>query len=145
MPLPGREGIAACAAARRSADGAWADVGGGLAHGTTTVTAAVMLMGLASHPPGAAEWLRQRRCATGGFLATAGAPVPDLLSTAAALVALQATGVSLRPFAEDTLAFVTSLWATDGGFRGYVSDPLSDSEFTYYALVALGALAGDPS
>lgn len=139
-PLPGYEGIAACVSARRSADGAWADVRG-LAHGTTTVTAAVVLMGVdVSHA--ATEWLVGRHAVTGGFLAGDGAPAADLVSTAAALAALQAAGVSSRTFAEDTLAFVTDLWAADGAFRGYASDLLSDSEFTYYALVTLGVLAG---
>ncbi len=135
-------------AAGRRADGGWADAAG-VALGTTTVTAAATLMlGALGRPESEAaivSWLGEHRAPGGGFLASRKAPAPDLLSTAAALLALQALGASRRAFADATLAFIDSLWCDDGGFRGYGGDPLSDGEFTYYALVALGTLAGELS
>ncbi len=144
LTLPVRAGVEACLASRRRADGAWTDVPG-LQDGTTTVTAAAALMLSArrQEASGAAHWLAARHVPTGGFLASPRAPEPDLLSTAAALLALEALGASLGAFVEPTAAFVASLWCGDGGFRGYAADPLSDCEFTYYALVALGALGGE--
>jgi hypothetical protein len=141
-PLPANARIDACVAAGRTVDGAWAD-GEGAASGTTTVTAAATLMQASAgrRDDAGAGWLLGCWAPTGGFRASRSAPIPDLLSTAATLLALQAVGVPLRPFAEPTLAFIGSLWSHDGGFRGYAPDPHSDCEFTYYALVALGALS----
>jgi hypothetical protein len=140
-PLPASTRIDVCVAAGRTADGAWAD-GEGVASGTTTVTAAATLIQAAAgrRDDAGAGWLMGCWASTGGFRASRSAPISDLLSTAAALLALQALGVPLKPFAEPTLAFIGSLWSHDGGFRGYAPEALSDCEFTYYALVALGAL-----
>ena len=34
--------------------------------------------------------------------------------------------------------FVESLWDDDGGFRGHPSDPVTDCEYTFYGLLAMG-------
>jgi prenyltransferase beta subunit len=144
LTLPVRAGVETCLAARRCGDGAWNDVPG-LENGTTTVTAAaaLMLSARGQDVGGAGRWLAARHVPTGGFLASPRAPAPDLLSTAAALLALQALGSSLGAFVEPAVAFIESLWCNDGGFRGCAADPLSDCEFTYYALVALGTFQED--
>jgi hypothetical protein len=110
------------------------------------VTAAVALIRAASGrgEVRGADWLAERHAGAGGFFSSRAAPLPDLLSTAAALVALAALGVSRAAVAEPTCRFVESLWNDGGGFRGYAADTKSDCEFTYYALVALGALEDDP-
>jgi hypothetical protein len=142
--LPVNAHIDDCIAARECADGSWADVPG-LASGTTTVTAAVALKRAATGRGEArgADWLAERHARTGGFFSSPVAPLPDLLSTAAALVALAALEVPRATVAEPTCRFVESLWNDDGGFRGFEADTKSDCEFTYYALVALGALEDD--
>jgi hypothetical protein len=76
----------------------------------------------------------------GGFKATVAAPVPDLLSTAVALYALNFTGYDLSIIKPDSLDFVDSMF-TEGGFMGNVLDTDPDVEYTFYGLLALGSLA----
>lgn len=75
----------------------------------------------------------------GGFKATRGAPSPDLLSTAVALYALRFADADLRTIKPDCLDFVDSLYR-EGGFGGNVIDTDPDIEYTFYGLLALGAL-----
>jgi len=127
---------------RVAADGGFAG-SPGVAGSTTTVTAAaiVLLRRLGSDIPGPALcWLRAQALG-GGFRAAAGAPVPDLLSTASALFALSVAGESLGGLRPPCQAFVESLWQDSGGFAGTPADPVADCEYTFYALLALGVLA----
>lgn len=72
---------------------------------------------------------------TGGFRATAGSPLPDLLSTATALFALYLCGVEpLYP----AKPFISDHWCMDGGFCSTILDEETDSEYTFYGLLALG-------
>jgi len=75
----------------------------------------------------------------GGFRATGSTPIPDLLSTAVALYALNFCGYDLREIKPDSLSFIDSLFI-DGGFSGHPLDPDPDIEYTFYGLLALGAL-----
>jgi hypothetical protein len=77
--------------------------------------------------------------ANGGFNATQEAPVPDLLSTGVALYALRFAGADLRRIKPDCFDFVDFLYK-DGGFGGNVIDRDPDIEYTFYGLLALGAL-----
>jgi hypothetical protein len=113
-------------------------------HGVTTVTAAaVLLLRALEGPidPSLGMWLLDRCHASGGFLATPAAPVPDLLSTATALHALAALHVPLSGIGEPCLDFVDSLWTNRGGFFASWVDDALDCEYTYYGLLALGHLA----
>lgn len=76
----------------------------------------------------------------GGFKATLAVPVPDLLSTAVALYALNYTGFDLSLIKPESLDYVDSMF-TEGGFMGNVLDPDPDIEYTFYGLLALGSLA----
>jgi hypothetical protein len=76
----------------------------------------------------------------GGFKATQAAPMPDLLSTAVALYALRFAGADLRGIKPGCLDFIDSMY-TDGGFGGNAIDRDPDIEYTFYGLLALGALA----
>ena len=67
-------------------------------------------------------------------------PVPDLLSTATALHALAGMEVSFEPIKERCLDFVDTLW-TGKGFCGHWADDVVDTEYTFYALLALGHLS----
>jgi hypothetical protein len=67
--------------------------------------------------------------------------MPDLLSTAVALHALDATQSDWRADREVLLDFVDSLWSAEGGFHGHWADDTLDVEYTYYGLLALGHLA----
>jgi hypothetical protein len=91
--------------------------------------------------PGIVPTLLRRAAADGGFHAVTGCPQPDLLSTAVALFALRLAGTEV-PALSRHLAFVVSLWNDDGGFSGAPADVASDCEYTFYALLALGAAQG---
>jgi hypothetical protein len=77
----------------------------------------------------------------GGFLPFPGAPIPDLLSTAVALHALDGLQTDFSRIGEPCLDFVDSLWTAKGGFHGTWDDDVLDLEYTYYGLLALGHLA----
>ena len=78
---------------------------------------------------------------SGGFLAFPGAPLPDLLTTAVALHALDGLQEDFSDRKEAALDFVDSLWTNAGGFHGSWEDDDLDVEYTYYGLLALGHLA----
>ncbi len=77
----------------------------------------------------------------GGVVPFPGAPIPDLLSTAVALHALDGLQVSFEERKEALLDFVDTLWTNEGGFHGSWEDDDLDIEYTYYGLLALGHLA----
>jgi hypothetical protein len=79
-------------------------------------------------------------CEGGGFKATYSASIPDLLSTAVVLYALNYAGHDMRLIKPDCLGFVESLYS-DGGFSGNYIDTDPDIEYTFYGLLALGSLA----
>lgn len=111
--------------------------------GTTTVTAAAAT--LMRHldvnvPSPLGDWLLARCHPDGGFLASPSAPMPDLLSTAAALHALAGMHVDIGAAKEPCLNFLDSLW-TGRAFCGFWADDAQDCEYTYYALLALGHLS----
>lgn len=128
----------------RTADGAYANERG-LPQGSTTATAAAVTLLRAAGagvPPEIAPWLLARRHRGGGFVASPQTPLPDLLSTATALHALAALEVPLAPLREPCLDFLDSLWSSEGGFHGHWADDAIDCEYTFYALLVLGHLAG---
>ncbi|MEW6745078.1 MAG: prenyltransferase/squalene oxidase repeat-containing protein [Planctomycetota bacterium] len=139
---PGAEGLLGCLQGLRAGDGAYAN-SAGLAFGTTPATAAATTLMQELRVPVEREvvsWLIARCRSQGGFLATPASPLPDLLSTATALHALAGLGVELGPIREPCLDFLDSLW-TGGGFCGHWADDMADSEYTFYALLALGHLS----
>jgi hypothetical protein len=76
----------------------------------------------------------------GGFKATQVSLIPDLLTTAVALYALKFANFDLNKIKPECYEFVDSLYQ-DGGFGGNRFDPDTDIEYTFYGLLALGALA----
>lgn len=114
-----------------------------LPQGTTTATAAaVTLCRYLQHPlpKTTGDWLLQQVHPSGGFLATPRAPLPDLLSTATALHALEGLEVDFSALRDLCLDFVDSLWSAEGGFHGHWADDDLDAEYTSYGLLALGHL-----
>jgi prenyltransferase beta subunit len=129
--------------ALRLADGSFANEPG-LRQGTTTATAAAVTLCRHLGLPlatGTGTWLLQQVHPSGGFLATPGAPLPDLLSTATALHALESLEVNFTHLRDLTLDFVDSLWSAKGGFHGHWADDELDVEYTSYGLLALGHLS----
>ena len=96
-------------------------------------------------PESAVQWLGARAAPSGGFASLPSNPdmaIPDLLSTATALHALALAGISLDKIRERNLDYLDALWSTSGGFQGHPADDALDCEYTYYGLLALGALVG---
>ncbi len=143
VPMPGEARLGEALAALALADGSFANEPG-LPQGTTTTTAAAVT--LARHlsfplPAGTGQWLLGRAHSSGGFLAAPRAPLPDLLSTATALHALQALQIPFGHLKESCLDFIDSLWSAEGGFHGHWADDHLDVEYTSYGLLALGHLS----
>ncbi len=141
-PSPGEEGIAASLEPLAREDGSWANEPG-IPSGSTNATAAAVALlsdlGLPV-PPASARWLQDRLHAQGGFLAAPQAPMPDLLSTATSLHALAVLQTPFDAFREACLDFIDSLWTNEGSFHGHWHEESLDTEYTYYALLALGHL-----
>jgi len=74
---------------------------------------------------------------TGGFLAHHHSLVPDMLSTAVALFALGVHNIHPR---FDASSFIEAHWLDNGGFAPTLLDELSDTEYAFYGLLALGSL-----
>ncbi len=111
------------------------------ATGTTTVTSAahILLVTLAQDiDTSTISWLEDRRHSSGGFCASPVTPLPDLLSTAAAELALQTAGADLEGQSEKTADFVEDMWHDEGGFCGHIMDTTPDCEYTFYGLLTLG-------
>lgn len=145
-PITGTEQLVASVESLRTEDGGYAN-GPELPIGLTPpAAAAATLLRQFGHQPDArlVDWLLERHHPQGGFFATPLAPLPDLLSTATALHALQGMHADLRKVQEPCLDFLDSLWTNRGGFYGSWEDDTLDVEYTYYGLLALGhaSLAG---
>jgi prenyltransferase beta subunit len=115
-----------------------------LPSGLTSATAAAVLVLRHLDAPidrAVGMWLLDRCHPRGGFFASPGAPLPDLLSTATALHALSAMHIPIAGVQEPCLDFVDSLWTNRGGFYGTWADDDVDCEYTFYGLLALGHLS----
>jgi prenyltransferase beta subunit len=134
------ERLATCVHSLRAADGGWANSPDQPEGSTTATAAAVATLRALGRPvpAGTAEWLLDRRHPAGGFTAAPDAPIPDLLSTAVALHALDALEVPWRGHRESMLDFLDTLWTAEGAFHGSWADDEPDAEYTFYGLVALG-------
>lgn len=134
--------LARSVAALARDDGSFANEPGVPASSTPTTAAAVTLLRHLGAPVPAktSDWLLARTMPDGGFAATDGAPIPDLLSTATALHALAGLKTTVTPIKEAALDFVDTLW-TGRAFCGNWTDDELDSEYTYYALLSLGHLS----
>ena len=142
-PLPSAESLASCLEALVTLSGGYANEPG-MPAGTIPATAAAIALHRHLRRTPRKEtgtWLLNQQHPGGGFVAAPGAPVPDLLSTAVALHALDGMQVSFTPFKESLLDFVDTLWSAEGGFHGNWTDDTLDVEYTYYGLLALGHLA----
>lgn len=120
-------------------DGGYANVAGWPTASTNATTAALSVLGqqqgYRSRP--ALSYLSDNQEPTGGFKATASAPIPDLLSTATALFTLKNYGVA--PL-QDATDFVEAHWLANGGFAPTLLEEESDVEYLFYGLLALGSL-----
>ena len=105
------------------------------------VAATAVLLGMAGNRElETAEMLKSFYRESGGFAALLRAPAEDLLSTGVALYALNFLDADLRLIKPDCLAFVDDLY-DNGGFRATPLDSITDVEYTFYGLLALGSMS----
>ena len=83
------------------------------------------------------DFLRDLQESSGGFKAAKVSPLPDLLSTATSLFMLKCYGIKPAYPARD---FIEAHWLDSGGFSATLLDDKSDVEYTFYGLLALGAI-----
>lgn len=141
--VPAPEGIARSLESLKVEGGAWAnDVELPVPNVPSTAAAITLCRNLRLPiPDETVPWLLQSFHPAGGFLPFSLAPIPDLLSTAVALHALDGLQVDFGDKKEVMLDFIDSLWTAAGGFHGTWDDDDLDIEYTYYGLLALGHLA----
>lgn len=141
--VPDSQAMLRCADRLRTPDGGYAnDAGLRLGLTPSTAAAATLIRHLGAQPPAdVTNWLLARAHPQGGFFATPDAPIPDLLSTATALHALTGMHADLEPIKEPCIDFIDTLWTSRGAFYGNWADDIADSEYTFYALLALGHLS----
>jgi prenyltransferase beta subunit len=142
LHVPNEDRLLQSVMALQLEDGSFANEAG-LTQGVSTASAAaVTLCRLMNHPLEAktAAWLQQCFHPSGGFLVFPGVPMPDLLSTAVVLHALDGMEANFSALREPCLDFIDSLWSAEGGFHGNWTDDDLDCEYTYYGLLALGHL-----
>lgn len=143
LVLPDPEGVARCLDSLKTPGGAWAnDVELPIPNIPATAAAVTLCRNLQLPiPPQTSSWILNSLHPAGGFLPFPQAPVPDLLSTAVALHALDGLQIDFEGKKDLLLDFVDSLWTAAGGFHGTWDDDDLDIEYTYYGLLALGHLA----
>lgn len=111
--------------------------GSGLSSTNATVAALAVLGKLSGFDKNAdISYLSSTQDECGGFYANTSAPVPDILSTATALFILKCYNVSPKI---DPNSFIDAHWVTSGGFCATLLDELSDVEYTFYGLLAIGS------
>lgn len=106
---------------------------------TVVAATAVLLKMAGNQQTGTVEALKSFYLGNGGFAALHGAPEEDLLSTGVTLFALNFLGADIRLIKPDCLIFVDGLY-DNGGFRATASDTITDAEYTFYGLLALGSM-----
>lgn len=140
---PNPDSLTTCLDALQTDEGGWAnDTWMPIGNGPATAAAVTLSRNL-QHPlpSNVVEFLLGLLHPQGGFLPFEGAPMPDLLSTAVTLHALDGLQAPIDKLKEHCLDYVDTLWTAEGGFHGSWEDDELDLEYTYYGLLALGHLA----
>lgn len=114
--------------------------------GVTTLTSGILALQRNFDQPiahDAGEWLLKRLHPAGGFAASPAVPIPDLLSTATAMQALNFVECECNEaeIRGKCLTFLDTVWDEErGAFCGHAFDRQVDVEYTWYGLLALGHL-----
>jgi len=133
---------------RRRSDGGFVELPPLKYSGTNPTAAAVGLLTLLESPlpekSKTVEFLCRCQQSAGGFQAHARIPLPDLLSSFSAVMALCDLGAADQVNRSALRNFVASLRSPDGGYFGMFADQQSDVEYTFYgmALEAVCASCG---
>jgi geranylgeranyl transferase type-2 subunit beta len=145
-PMPEEGRAVELVLGRRTADGGFAESGGGRVGQTNPTAAAVGLLTLAGAldegvVEGVARFMASMQSADGGLRAHAGAATSDLLSTFTGLYTVAMLDAVRSVRLGDLGRFVRSLASAGGGFCGARAVTQTDVEYTFYGLAALGLLA----
>ncbi len=89
------------------------------------------------------DWILARQHESGGFVASEGTTLPDMLSTAVALFCLMVCGKVNDDIAKKGAKFIGEHWLENGGFASVIDDEKSDCEYLFYGLLAIGVVAND--
>jgi geranylgeranyl transferase type-2 subunit beta len=123
---------------RQRSDGGFVELPPLQHSGVNPTAAAVGLLTLLEHPlpekEKTVEFLCQCQQPSGGFQAHSRIPIPDLLSSFSALMALHDLDAIHRVNRSALRSFVTRLRSPDGGFFGMPLDQQSDVEYTFYGM-----------
>ena len=140
---PNPDGIRQCIQSLAVPGGSWAnDVDLPIANIPATAAAVTLCRNLQLPIPSeTGPWILDCLHESGGFLPFPMAPMPDLLTTAVALHALDGLQINFDAQKDRMLDFIDTLWTAEGGFHGTWDDDDLDIEYTYYGLLALGHLA----
>ena len=145
MDVPDAGGVVECLGSLFQKSGAWSnDAMIPVANVPASAAAIAVLRNLGGLIPEETVVAFMRGCfhaESGGFTPFQGAPLPDLLSTAVALHALDGLQCPLEEIKDPCLDYLDTLWTAEGGFHGSWEDDVLDLEYTYYGLLALGHLA----
>lgn len=130
---------------RQQSDGGFVELEKLHRSGTNPTAAAVGLLKIRGHEPNDAaaciNFLLARQLSSGGFQANTQVPLPDLLSSFTAIIALDDLGAVNRCNLNGLRQFITSMRADDGGYFGAAWDRQSDVEYTFYGLALEALLA----
>ena len=146
VEIQDKELLVASVTVCRTPDSGFANQRGALCGTANATAAAVAYLAVYNHsggiPAGTSEFVMKLYADNGGFRASGQSPFADVLSTGSLLFAMFEAGLSLSPEkAAATLGMIEHCWTDSGGFTGYPEDSVSDCEYTFYALLAVGALA----
>lgn len=130
---------------RQRSDGGFVELEKLRRSGTNPTAAAIGFLALRGIEPAkrddAIEFLLERQTEQGGFAAHTQYPVPDLLSSFTALVALSDLKAERRCDLELLRQFVVKSKTPDGGYFAADWDRQSDVEYTFYGLALESMLA----
>ncbi|MFC1746128.1 prenyltransferase/squalene oxidase repeat-containing protein [Candidatus Riflebacteria bacterium] len=142
LPIPGKEEILNSLDSYRSADGKFfnpeSDSGGMLLSTIAAILTIRQLTGVVDKT--ALAWVAEHYARNGGFKSLPESELPDLLSTAIALFSLSVCGYDMQQFKSSSQQFIIDHWLDSGEFTATLLDDRGDCEYTYYGLLALGAL-----
>ena len=121
-------------------DGGYSNIEGSKSAATNATVAALAVMGQLYGYKENKDilFLKELQHESGGFVATANSLVPDLLSTATSLFILRCYNMKPKISPRD---FIEAHWLDSGGFSATLLDDVSDVEYTFYGLLALGTLS----
>lgn len=142
LEVPGWSAVADLLEIFRKPDGGFSNFPETVTASTNATVAAVLLKRQLTGEidERALRWISGQVSTDGGFKAFPAAAVSDLLSTATSLFALNFCGMLDKNSRNTAKNYIFSTWLESGGFAGIPDEGTADCEYTFYGLLAAGAL-----